>query len=197
MPVSVSSQTQTQPPPATQQKPANELLPTNFGVYGVSDRKLFELNQLPSRAQDARIAISPTTGISNQPVLTDGHVKFVVYRREAASNIPERAEVRIIARVVQAISYDAAGKQIETKDEGWYIRNISLPYRVAPVPENAEMFEIRPEDNSLTLSPGRYGLVLKGLVYDFVVDGEVSDARHCLERITAANGTFVAECRKP
>jgi hypothetical protein len=183
-------------PPVIDTKPS-PLLPVNFGVYGVSGDRLFELNLLPSRGQDSRVAISPTIGISNQPVLPDGRVKFIVYRREAAQNIPEHAEVRIVAKVSHSIAYDASGKQIEMADEAWYIRNISFPYRIAPVKENMEMFEVRPEDEGAPLNPGRYALVLKGQVYDFVVAGVVADVRHCLERISAANGTFVSECRKP
>jgi hypothetical protein len=173
----------------------SRLLPTSFGVYGVSDDKLFELNLLPTKAQDMRIGISPTVALSNQPVLANGRVKFIVYRREAALSIPERAEVRIIAKVARATSFDAAGKPVTATDDGWYVRNIALPYRVSPIKENPEMFEIRPENDETELSPGRYALVLKGQVYDFVVDGKPTDPRHCLERLTAANGTFVSECK--
>ncbi|WP_456667105.1 hypothetical protein [Bradyrhizobium sp. USDA 3240] len=174
----------------------SRLLPSDFGVYALSENKLFELNPLPNKAQDARVAISPTMGITKQPVLRDGNLKFIVYRREAALNIPERAEIRIIAKVAHSISYDAAGKPITTADEGWYIRNISFPYRVSPIKENAEMYEIQPESGGAALSPGRYGLVVKGQLYDFIVGGDVKDPRHCLERLTAANGTFVSECRQ-
>lgn len=199
-PISVSSSVQTGP---VQTVPKNvvatpsPLLPTSFGVYVVSNDKLFELNMLPSKAQDMRIGISPTVALSNQPVLANGRVKFIVYRREAALSIPDRAEVRIIARVTRAISYNAAGKPVITPDDGWYIRNISLPYRVSPIKENAEMFEMKAENDGTELSPGRYALVLKGQVFDFVVDGKTTDPRHCLERLTAANGTFVSECKDP
>lgn len=198
-PVSVASSTPTVPAQAIPKIVAptpSPLIPTSFGVYGASDDKLFELNMLPSKAQDIRVAISPTTGISNQPILPNGHVRFIVYRREAAQSIPERAEVRIIAKVVRAISFDAAGKQVSAAGDGWYIRNISFPYRVAPVAENPEMFEIRAE-NDAELSPGRYALVLKGQVYDFIIDGKTTDPRQCLERLTATNGTFVSECKNP
>lgn len=186
------------PDPVAVAEPAkpSRLLPSDFGVYALSDNKLFELNPLPNKAQDVRVAISPTMGITKQPVLRDGNPRFIVYRREAALNIPERAEIRIIAKVARSISYDAAGKPITTADDGWYIRNISFPYRVSPIKENAEMYEIQPESGGAALSPGRYGLVLKGQLYDFVVGGDVRDPRHCLERLTAANGTFVSECHK-
>jgi hypothetical protein len=189
-PVQTASEPTLSKPVAT-----NPFLPTSFGVYGVSDDKLFELNLLPSKAQDMRIGITPTVAITNQPVLGNGRVKFVVYRREAALSIPDRAEVRIIAKVTRAISFNAAGKPVVAADDGWYIRNISFPYRVQPIKENPEMFEIRAETDGTELSPGRYALVLKGQVYDFIVDGQPTDPRHCLERLTAANGTFVSECK--
>jgi hypothetical protein len=197
-PVSVASSVpivSEQPLPENVAPTPSPLLPTSFGVYGVSDDKLFELSMLPSKAQDMRVSISPTAGISNQPNLPNGRVKFIVYRREAALSIPERAEVRIIAKVTRAISFDAAGKQVVATDDGWYIRNISFPYRVTPIKENPEMFEIRTENDEKELSPGRYALILKGQVYDFIVDGKTTDPKHCLERLTAANGTFVSECK--
>jgi hypothetical protein len=197
-PVSVASSVPTvseQTLPKSVAPAPSPLLPTSFGVYGVSNDKLFELSMLPSKAQDMRVAISPAVGISNQPNLPNGRVRFIVYRREAALSIPERAEVRIIAKVTRAISFDAAGKQVVATDDGWYIRNISFPYRVAPVKENPEMFEIRAENDGAELSPGRYALILNGQVYDFVVGGKTTDLRHCLERLTAANGTFVSECK--
>jgi hypothetical protein len=198
-PISVASSAPTAPEPTAPKSGASNpspLLPTSFGVYAVSSDKLFELNLLPSKAQDMRVAISPTVAITDQPVLANGRVKFIVYRREAALSIPERAEVRIIAKVTRAISFDAAGKPVNAADDGWYVRNISFPYRVSPIRENPEMFEIRAENDGAELSPGRYALVLKGQVYDFVVDGQVTDTRHCLERLAAANGTFVSECKK-
>lgn len=199
-PVSVASSVPTvseQALPRNVASAPSPLLPTSFGVYGVSDDKLFELNMLPSKAQDMRVSISATVGISNQPNLPNGRVRFIVYRREAALSIPERAEVRIIAKVTRATSFDANGKPVVAIDDGWYIRNISFPYRVAPIKENPEMFEIGPEDDTTELSPGRYALVLQGRIYDFVVHGETTDPRHCLERLTAANGGFVSECKAP
>jgi hypothetical protein len=193
-PLQTASEQTLPKPVATNPSP---FLPTSFGVYGVSDDKLFELNLLPSKAQDMRIGITPTVAISNQPILANGRVRFVVYRREAALSIPDRAEVRIIARATRAISFNAAGKQVVSADDGWYIRNVSFPYRILPIKENPEMFEIRAETDGAELSPGRYALVLKGQVYDFIVDGQPTDPRHCLERLTAANGTFVSECKAP
>ena len=58
--------------------------------------------------------------------------------------------------------------------------------RVAPVADNPEMIVIRPDDN-LALPAGRYALILKGVAYDFTVDGPLTDPAHCLERTEALN----------
>ena len=42
--------------------------------------------------------------------------------------------------------------------------------KVAPVPDNPEMIVLRP-DADLVFPAGRYALVLKGVAYDFTVDG--------------------------
>jgi flagellar hook-basal body complex protein FliE len=183
-------------PAAKQAAPTpSPLIPTNFGVYGITDNKLFELNQLPGRAQDMRVALSPTIALPHETVLPNGRIKFIVYRREAATSIPDRVDVRIIARVMRETTYDVKGNPVTAPADGWYIRNIVFSYRVSPVKDNAEMFEIQPEDPVQDLSPGRYALVLKGQMYDFIVGGTVTDPRHCLERLTAANGVFVSECK--
>ena len=87
--------------------------------------------------------------------------------------------------------------KINEVNDSWTIRSISHDFRVAPVPENPEMLMIRPENSEFVLSPGRYGLVLKGQAYDFTIAGNVIDSAHCLERVEAANGTFYSECKTP
>jgi len=39
-------------------------------------------------------------------------------------------------------------------------------------------------------------LVLKGVGYDFTVDGATTDIAHCLERTEALNAPVYSECRK-
>ncbi|MET0969324.1 MAG: hypothetical protein ABWY18_09005 [Tardiphaga sp.] len=173
------------------------LLPTSFGVHALSADRLTEISLLPSRAQDSRVALSSTVAPLTTATISDGNVSFIVYRREAQPTLPEGAEVRLIARVRRGISYDAAGKQVEAPDDGWYIRNISLPYRVVPIADHPDMFRIEPDKDGPPLSPGRYALVVKGQVYDFTIAGDVIDPRQCLERLTAANGMFVSPCAQP
>ncbi len=173
------------------------VVPSSFGIYAVSEGKLYELDLLPGRAPDARIAISSLITTNSRATLPDGHLTFIVYRRDSATTAADRAEVRLIAKIEREASFDKEGKQVVTGvDDNWVMRNISIPYRTAPKKDNPDMYEIRSEDPDLPLAPGRYALVLKGLAYDFSVAGTVTDPRQCLERLVATNGRFYSECKK-
>ncbi|WP_213769868.1 hypothetical protein [Bradyrhizobium sp. dw_78] len=177
--------------------PDDPLIPTSFGVYAVSSGKLFPLELLPGRAPDPRVAISAAIPTPSKTVLPDPHVRFVVFRRDSAVNALDHAEVRIIAKVAQAMSFDPSGKPIIAKGtDSWVIRNISSPYQTAPIKGHSDMYEILGDDADKALSPGRYGLILKNEVYDFTIAGEITDSKHCLESIAAVNGSFYSECRK-
>jgi hypothetical protein len=172
-------------------------LPTSYGVYAVNDDKLHELDLLPTRAPDPRVAISSPITTQSRTMLPDGHLTFIVYRRDSATNAADRAEVRLIARIEREASFDKDGKQVVTNvDDSWAMRNISIPYRTAPKKDNPDMYEVRSENPDIPLAPGRYALVLKGLAYDFSVAGSVTDPRQCLERLMASNGQFYSECKK-
>jgi hypothetical protein len=172
-------------------------VPTAFGIYAVSDGKLHELDVLPGRAPDPRVAISSIITTPSRATLPDGHVAFVIYRRDSATNAADRAEVRLVARIEREASFNKDGKQVVTAvDDNWVMRNISMPYRTAPRKDNPEMYEVRSENPDAPLAPGRYALVLKGLAYDFSVAGPVTDPRQCLERLVATNGRFYSECKK-
>jgi hypothetical protein len=198
-----ASVAQSAPGAPVQQLPATDaapkrLLPTAYGVYVENGGKLHELNMLQGRAPDPRVAISAAILHPSDTVLADGHVKFVVFRAGVDNGAADPIDVRLIARVKQATSFDAAGKPVVTPEEqSWVIRNISIPFRAAPIKEEPRMYDVEPRDADLELSPGRYALVIKGLAFDFTIDGVVTDKRHCLERIEAANGVFYHECQNP
>ncbi len=61
--------------------------------------------------------------------------------------------------------------------------------------QSAETIAIKPHESASMLPPGRYGLVIKGLAYDFSVSGAITATAECLERTEAANSTFYSECR--
>jgi hypothetical protein len=178
--------------------PPSPTTPTSFGIYAVSDDKLFELELLPGRAPDIRVAVSAAIQTPSQTVLPNGHATFVVYRRDSATNAPDHAEVRIVAKVERETGFDPNGKAVMKKiDETWVIRNVSIPFRTGPKKDNPEMYEVRSEDPNSALPPGRYALILKGQAYDFSVAGPISDPRQCLERLAATNGQFYSPCQKP
>ena len=171
------------------------LRPRAYGVYSESGDKLYELEALPGRAPDPRIAISAAIVRPVKTVVPSGKLKFIVFLRNPASGASDNVDVRIVARVKRATSFNAAGKPIiADNDNTWVIRNISIPFRAAPVPDDPQMFEIEPRDPDLTLTAGRYAWVMGGVAYDFQVDGPITDTRQCLEQLNATNGTFYAEC---
>jgi hypothetical protein len=172
-------------------------LPSDYGVYVLSNGALSELTALSTQVPDKRIAVSTPV---NQPSLTtlpDGKAKFILYRRDLVGNAPDRIEVRVVARVVRALTFDAKGKpQLLPVSDTWSIRNVSYEFRVRPVPGNPEMLLVQPEKEDFALAPGRYVLSLKGQGYDFTVGGNVTTLAQCLERTDAANGAFYSECQK-
>jgi hypothetical protein len=187
----VSNNSEPTPSPA---KPAT-LRPTDYGVYAISNDALVDLSLLPGRPPDVRIAVSAALTTPSRTILPNGRPKFIVFRRELASGIGDRAEVRIIAKVAREFSANVVGEK--SGDDMWVIRNVSFPFRSSPVNDNPEMYELHSEDPALELSPGRYALVLKNQAYDFSVEGEAVDPRQCIERIVASEGTFYSDCKKP
>jgi hypothetical protein len=179
------------------QEAASSTIPTAFGIYAVSNDKLYPLELLPGRAPDARVAVSAAISTPSKTMLPDPHIRFIVFRRDSASNALDRAEVRVIAKIAQAMTFDAGKPVISKTADSWVIRNISTSYQTAPLKGKPDMYEVLNEDTNKVLEPGRYALVLKGEAYDFSVAGEVRDPRQCLESVAAANGAFYSECQKP
>jgi hypothetical protein len=183
-------------PPKSPPKP-DPLRPKDYGVYAVVEEKsLAEMQLLPGRAPDIRVGVSAAFKVPEQPTLPNGRPRFIVFRRDIPSNVVERAEVRVIARISREFSAESTGKKPEA-DDAWVIRNFSYPFRVSPMPDSPEMYELHSEDPALELPPGRYALILKAQSYYFSVNGNVTDPRQCIERIVATNGTFYTDCKKP
>jgi hypothetical protein len=130
-------------------------------------------------------------------VLPDGRAVFIIYRRDAANGAPERVSVRVIAKVLRAMTFNAGQASTMNVQDTWTIRNISYDFRVAPLGEGSEMLIIRPESEDFVFPAGRYGLVIKGQAYDFTIAGAIIESAQCLEGIKAENGTFYSECRRP
>jgi hypothetical protein len=131
-------------------------------------------------------------------VLPDGRTEFIIYRRDVANNAPDRITVRVIAKVLRAMTFNTTGQaSITNVDDSWTIRNVSYDFRVAPLGESSEMLVVRPAKDDFVLPAGRYALVIKGQAYDFTIAGTITEAAQCLERVDAANGTFYSECGSP
>jgi hypothetical protein len=172
-------------------------LPTEYGAFALNDGRLTELPQLAMRVPDPRVAISPVISTPSQIHLPSGKLEFVIFRRDLANSAPDRISLRVIARVVRALTFDSRGKPITTNiEDAWVVRNNSYQMRVAPVADSPEMILIRPDPPELALPSGRYALVLKGTAYDFSLDGTNTDRAHCLERTDALTAPVYSECQK-
>jgi hypothetical protein len=173
-------------------------LPSDYGVYALNNNALSELSMLQERVPDKRVAMSTPISQPSRTTLADGKARFVLFRRDLAGNAPERIDVRVVARVMRALTFDARGKPSFTPvSDAWNIRNISYEFRVRPLPGNPEMLLVQPAAADFVLPAGRYVLALSDQAYDFTVPGEVTDPAQCLERTDAANGEFYSACQKP
>jgi hypothetical protein len=173
-------------------------LPSDYGIYALSNGALTELNVLPERVPDKRIAMSTPVTQPSRTTVPDGKTRFVLFRRDLAENAPDRVEVRVVARVVRALTFDAKGRpSFSPVTDAWNIRNVAYELRVRPIAGNPEMLLVQSEKADFALPAGRYALVVKDRGYDFTVAGNVTDVAQCLERTDAANGEFYSECQKP
>ena len=171
--------------------------PSEYGAYAVVNGKLTELGQLPIKVPDPRVAISAPITVPSQAHLSSGQFQFVVFRRDLKDNAPDRVSVRVVAQVMRALTFDNKGHAKTTDvEQSWVIRNHSYQMRVAPIGDNPEMIVIRSDPADFVFPAGRYALVLKGVGYDFTVEGKVTDLAHCLERTDALNAPVYSECRK-
>lgn len=172
-------------------------VPDSYGVYAIDDGKLISLQALPIRVPDQRVGISALISTPSESVLPDGRLRFLVYRRDLLNNVPDLVTVRVIARVMRALTFDSGGKpRMVNVDGSWAVRSNLYDMKVAPDSANPEMIVISPTDGTFTFPAGRYALVLnKNIAYDFSVDGPVTDKAQCLERTDAVNMPIYTECR--
>jgi hypothetical protein len=173
-------------------------LPSTYGVYALSNGKLTELDTLPVRVPDPRVAISAPIATPSRVHLSNGQPQFIVFKREIVNNAPDKASLRVVARVARALTLDAKGRaKFVDVDGPWVVRSNSYVMKVAPMANNPEMIIIRPEKAEFVLPPGRYALLLQNLAYDFTLAGSNTDAAHCLERTDAVDAPVYSECRSP
>jgi len=160
--------------------------------------QLAELEALPMRIPDQRVAISSVISTPSHVHLPTSKLEFVLFSRELASVAPNQAMVRVIARIARSLTFDAGGRPVNAKiSDAWVVRSNSYPVRIGPVADNPEMLFVRLDPAELVLPAGRYALVLKGAGYDFTLDGPTTDSAHCLERTEAMGAPIYTECRIP
>jgi hypothetical protein len=170
-------------------------LPTNYGVYAISNGALSELQALPIRAPDARVPLSAEIKSPSSALLPDGNIVFVLFRRDLVNSAPQKLAVRIVARVVRATTLNS-GKVVSRELEGsWRIRNNSYDFKVSPLDDNREMVIARAETTNFVFPAGRYALVFGNLAYDFTVAGPITAPSQCVENFETLNGPIFSECR--
>ncbi|QPF87098.1 hypothetical protein IC762_12690 [Bradyrhizobium genosp. L] len=205
-PVAQSTQAPAAPPPerqAAEPQPAPQPaqpsmpLPVTFGVYALSDGELQELKPVPGKVPDRRVAISAAINTPSATTVSNGDVKFIVFRPDGALD-SSTAEVRVVARVSRAMGIDASGKAaMVNAGDSWVIRSMSFAYKVGPVEDQPRMVLLQAEQDGFALTPGRYVVVVRGIGYDFTVAGQVTDPDQCVERFNATNGAFYSPCPPP
>jgi hypothetical protein len=183
---------------ATVELPASvPALPNSYGVFAVSNGSLSELAPLPVRVPDQRVFMSAPITAPSRTTLPDGKVAFIAFRRDLATDAPEKVSIRVVARVVRTLTFNPKGGKATYKkvDAEWAVRGNSYEYTVAPLAGRADMVILRPASDSFVLPAGRYALVLKGQGYDFNVDGPMTELAHCIESAETTNGPIYSECR--
>jgi hypothetical protein len=62
----------------------------------------------------------------SRTVLAENQIMFIIYRRDVASSAPERVTVRVIAKIMRAMTFDIAGQaSLANVEDAWTIRNVS------------------------------------------------------------------------
>ncbi len=172
--------------------------PSTYGVYALTNGQLTELEPLPIKVPDQRVAISGTISTPSTAKLSNGRARFIVFRRDLAKNAPEKVVVRVVARVMRA-SASNHNEEATTSSVGhsWAVRGVSYNMKVAPVRGNPTMILISPADVDFLFPAGRYALVLKAVAYDFSVDGPITDLAQCIERTDELDAPTYTQCRNP
>ena len=169
-------------------------LPTSFGIYALNDDKLTELHSLKISVPDPRVSLSAEITNPSATEISGNKPAFILFQRSFRDNAPQKVTLRIIARTARETKI-VDGKANVTKIEGsWRIRNISYDLKVSPIAGKPEMLIAR-LDKSVSLTPGRYALVLNRAGYDFTIAGPVKSPQFCLEGFETRNGTVYNQCR--
>lgn len=171
-------------------------LPTSYGMYVLSENKLAELQPLPIGIPDSRIALSAEIDKPSSITIPDQKPAFILFRRDLANSIPQKIMLRVIARTTKETKIVNGKAQTSTIEGAWRIRSISRELKISPIQGHREMVIARIEED-VSLSPGRYALVLDRTGYDFAVSGASQSPVFCLEKFETTNGSVFNQCRTP
>ena len=103
-----------------------------------------ELEALPIKAPDPRVALSAEINEPSKTLLPDGNVVFLVFRRDLVNSAPEKAMIRVVARVARTMTFNAGKASSAALKNSWRIRSNSYEFNVAPLSGNLEIVAIRP-----------------------------------------------------
>jgi hypothetical protein len=190
-----TAQTRREGQPVENVRPSGLPLPSTYGVFAISNGRLIELEPLPIRAPDPRVALSAEISKPSSSILPDGKIVFVLFRRELLNSAPQKIVIRVVARVARSLTFSSGKAAASKPDASWHIRNNSYDFQVSPLNENREMVVARPEDPDFALPSGRYALVFGNLAYDFTVDGPITVPAQCPESFEAVSGPVFTECK--
>jgi hypothetical protein len=184
---------------ATIASPRTFPFPTAYGVYAVSNDRLIELERISANPVDRRTNNRFRIIKPSRTVINDAKLSFVAYHHDLTAIEPDKASVRIAARIARAMTIDPLGKAVmePPPTEAWLIRELGYNLRLSRMSEHPEMVMMQPENQEFAFSPGRYVLVLSGQFYDFVIAGIITDPTQCVEGVTTARGLAYYECRTP
>ena len=170
--------------------------PGAYGVYALVDGQLTELQPLPIRIPEAKIAISGTISSPSATKLPNGRMQFIAFRRDLVNNAPEKVVVRVVARVMHTLAISNGRVVVASSDPSWTVRRIFYEMKVAPLDSNLAMILIRPASPDFLFPAGRYALILKTMAYDFSVDGSITELTQCVEVNEEDSAPEYIECRK-
>ena len=106
-------------------------VPSSYGVFALDGGKLTELEPLPIRVPDPRVAISGVITAPSPTTLPDGHVHFVIFRRNLMNDAPDRVTVRVVAEVMHALVFSGGKATMTNVDGSWAVRSNSYEMKVA------------------------------------------------------------------
>lgn len=195
------------PPPTVRVTPAEPVThailepsvprPTVFGVYAIHNDRLIRLEPVATTPVDQRSRGLQQITSPSRTLFPDGRLSFTVYRRDLVTSAPVTVSIRFAARIASMLRYGPAGSLVMSRPdvETWLIHSAGYEFEVLPVPDNQEMVLIRPDDPNLVLPAGRYALMLNDQAYDFVVEGDVTDPRACVEGAPTPRGPVFYPCK--